>query len=45
MKELMDSLKSENNLEKLSKVQKITSIIGQIDNYMIPLILNLTDSS
>jgi hypothetical protein len=32
------------NLEKLSKIQKVTSIIGQIDNYMIPLILSLTDS-
>jgi len=32
------------NLEKLSKIQKITSIVGQIDNYMIPLILSLTDS-
>ena len=32
------------NLEKLSKIQKVTSIVGQIDNYMIPLILSLTDS-
>lgn len=32
------------NLEKLSKIQKITSIMGQIDNYMIPLIISLTDS-
>lgn len=31
-------------LEKLSKIQKITSLVGEIDNYMIPLILNLTDS-
>jgi hypothetical protein len=32
------------NLEKLSKIQKVTSLIGQIDNYMIPLILTLSDT-
>jgi len=31
-------------LEKLSKIQRVTSIIGQIDNYMIPVILSITDT-
>jgi len=31
-------------LESLAKIQKITSIVGQIDNYMIPLIISVADS-
>jgi hypothetical protein len=31
-------------LEKLSKIQKISSVLGQIDNYMVPIIISLTDA-
>jgi hypothetical protein len=31
-------------LEKLSKIQKITSTVGKIDEQLIPLIISLTDS-
>jgi hypothetical protein len=31
-------------LEKLSKIEKITSASGQIDNILIPLIISLTDT-
>ncbi len=31
-------------LETLAKIQKITSIVGQVDNYMIPLILSVAES-
>jgi len=32
-------------LEKLSKIERITSTVGQVDNQLIPLIVSLTDAA